>query len=66
MNQRLSDADVYCILSALKLGVKQYEIAARFGVSQSYVSKLKNRRRRQTTIRKLNRKIYRRVSFDSL
>ena len=59
MNQRLSDADVSCILSALKLGVKQDEIAARFGISPSYVSKLKNGRRRQTTIRKLNMRVYR-------
>ena len=66
MNQRLSDADVSCILSALKFGVKQYEIAARFGISQSYVSKLKNGRRRQVIIRKLSRKAYRKVFFSSL
>ena len=66
MNQRLSDADVSCILSAVKLGVKQDEIAARFGISRSYVSKLKNKRRRQTTIRKLNMRTYRKVAFNSL
>ena len=66
MNQRLSDADVSSILSALKLGVQQDEIAARFGISQSYVSKLKNRRRRQTTIRKLSMRTYRKVAFNSL
>ena len=66
MNQRLSDADVSCILSAVRLGVKQDEIAARFCISRSYVSKLKNGSRRQATIRRLNRRVYRKVTFGPL
>ncbi len=56
MNQRLTAADVGSILSALKCGVSQSEIAARFCISQSHVSRLKNRNRRAMTIRQINRK----------
>ena len=56
MNKRLTDTQVSDILSALRFGVKQSEIAARFGISQSYVSRLKSSSRRVLDIRKINRK----------
>ena len=63
MNQRLSDVEVGQILAASDCGVKQSEIALRFGISRSYVSKLKNRKRRQLTIRRINRRTHRIVTF---
>ena len=64
MNQRLTDAQVADILSALKFGVKQSEIAARFGISQSYVSRLKSSSRRALDIRRINRKSSRNMPLN--
>lgn len=65
MNQRLTTAQVGQILAALNRGVKQSEIAARFAISQSHVSRLKNRKRRDLTIRKINQKHCRIMPLNS-